>query len=119
MSKIYSSPSQELFSNNDKENNNLDFQLLIDYNNSSETNIKSLDQQNLPNRVKSKDTNLYQNINDNINKSNHYDINSENALTVPEKCRRCRANPPEIMCRECYPFIYFCSNCCNNLHSKK
>jgi len=119
MSKIYSSPSQELFSNSDKENNNLDFQLLIDYKNSSEKNIKSLDQKNMPDRVKSIDTNIYNNSN--INKSttseHHYDINSENALTVPEKCRRCRANPPEIMCRECYPFIYFCTNCSNNLHS--
>ena len=119
MSKIYSSPSQELFSNNDKENNYLDFQLLIDYKNSSEKKIKSLDQQNLPDRIKSIDTNIYNtnNINKSTTSEHHYDINSENALTVPEKCRRCRSNPPEIMCRECYPFIYFCSNCSNNLHS--
>ena len=86
MSKIYSSPSQELFSNNDKENNYLDFQLLIDYNNSSEKNIKSLDQQNLPDRIKNIDINIYNtnNINKSTTSEHHYDINSENALTVPE-----------------------------------
>ena len=42
---------------------------------------------------------------------------SDNILTIPEKCKRCRYNYVEIMCKECYPFIYFCSKCSQNLHS--
>ena len=45
------------------------------------------------------------------------EIKSNNILSKPEKCIRCRFNPVEIMCKECYPFIYFCSNCSQNLHS--
>ena len=51
------------------------------------------------------------------NKNDGKIINSNNILTKPEKCIRCRYNPVEIMCKECYPFIYFCSNCSQNLHS--
>ena len=51
------------------------------------------------------------------NKNDGKIINSNNILTKPEKCKRCRYNPVEIMCKECYPFIYFCSNCSKNLHS--
>ena len=40
MSHLYSSTKDHFVNNT--QNNNLDFPLLIDYNNSSETNIKSL-----------------------------------------------------------------------------
>ena len=44
---------------------------------------------------------------------------SNNILIIPEKCTRCRFHPSEIMCKECYPFIYFCSKCNENIHSNK
>ena len=105
MSHNYSSSSQEMFTNNSKENN-LDFPLLIDYQNSSERNINSLEQKNIQ-------ISKYINNNDEVN------ITNENIFKIPEKCRRCQANSPEIMCKDCYPFIYFCINCSNNLHSMK
>ena len=57
------------------------------------------------------------NINQKNNGKNIKENKYDNILTIPEKCRRCRSNPPEIMCKECYPFIYFCLNCNTNLHS--
>ena len=110
MSKNYSSPSQDVFLNNNK-NIDINFPLLIDYNNSSEKNIKSLTQNNIIKNSKYINTNK-ENINNTLN-----DNMRENILTVSDKCRRCRAHKPEIMCRECYPFIYFCLNCSYNLHS--
>ena len=115
MSQIYSCPSEDMLfnKNNQGSNSNLDFQLLIDYNNSSERNILSSTKNNILNNNKNNDINNFSN-----NNSNYLnDIKNENMLTVPEKCRRCRASPPQIMCKECYPFIYFCANCSNNLHS--
>ena len=44
---------------------------------------------------------------------------SNNILNIPEKCTRCRFHPSEIMCKECYPFIYFCLICSGNIHSNK
>ena len=112
MSDIYSFPSQEIFINKNLKENTFDFPLLIDYQNSLERNIKSLDKNNLLQVSKCINTN------DEINRNKiSKDNNTENIFKVPEKCRRCRTNPPEIMCKDCYPFIYFCINCSNNLHS--
>ena len=112
MSYIYSSPSQEILMNNSFKENNIDFPLLIDYQNSSERNIKSLDQNNIINESK------YIINNDEINNNKILNDNiTENIFKVPEKCRRCKTNPPDIMCKDCYPFVYFCINCSNNLHS--
>ena len=44
---------------------------------------------------------------------------SDDILSIPKKCKRCQANSVEIMCKECYPYIYFCLNCSQNLHSMK
>ena len=57
------------------------------------------------------------NINQMNNRKDIKESKYDNILTIPEKCRRCRSNPTEIMCKECYPFIYFCLNCNTNLHS--
>ena len=51
-----------------------------------------------------------------MNKENKTTL-SDNVLSIPEKCTRCRSNVIEIMCKECYPYIYFCLNCGQNLHS--
>ena len=53
----------------------------------------------------------FSNVNALKNKKEQKDILSDNILAIPKKCRRCRFNLVEIMCKECYPFIYFCSNC--------
>ena len=50
------------------------------------------------------------------NSVNNLNLN-ENILSVPEKCRRCQSKPPEVMCQDCYPFLYFCNNCNICLHS--
>ena len=66
---------------------------------------------------------MEENTDMNINKNETKNINeqegdlTDNILSIPEKCRRCRFNSVEIMCKQCYPFIYFCSNCSQNLHS--
>ena len=80
--------------------------MIADYNYSSESNIKPLSKNN-----------IFKKPNINYKENNNNYLNNENILKVPEKCRRCRTNPPEIMCKECYPFIYFCTNCSKNLHS--
>ena len=41
-----------------------------------------------------------------------YDI-----LTIPDKCLRCKSAQPTIFCKDCYPFIYFCENCDDHVHS--
>ena len=107
MAQINSSSSQNIINNFRKDY--LDFPLLIDYNNSYENNIKQL---NLNDGVKRSEPNYKE-----INKTNYLNNDKENILTIPEKCRRCRTKQPEIMCKECYPFIYFCSNCSKSLHS--
>jgi chromosome segregation ATPase len=58
----------------------------------------------------------FSNVNALKNKKEQKDILSDNILAIPKKCRRCRFNLVEIMCKECYPFIYFCSNCSKILH---
>ena len=110
MSQLYSPSSQEQFINN-IQNNNLDFPLLIDYNNSSERNIKSLTPNIYSENPKNK-ININENNNIYLKNKKSHDI-----FEIPEKCRRCRSKYPEIMCKDCYPFIYFCANCSNNLHS--
>ena len=57
--------------------------------------------------------------NENINfiSKNKKDILFENIITIPEKCKRCKLYQPEIMCKNCYPFIYFCLNCSDSIHS--
>ena len=57
------------------------------------------------------------NQNEMKNKNEQTEDLSHNILSIPEKCRRCHYNSVEIMCKQCYPFIYFCSNCSQNLHS--
>lgn len=34
-----------------------------------------------------------------------------------EICFRCKCNKAEIICKECYPFTQFCSNCDSSIHS--
>ena len=57
------------------------------------------------------------NKNEMKNKNEQTEDLTKNILSIPEKCRRCHYNSVDIMCKQCYPFIYFCSNCSQNLHS--
>ena len=57
------------------------------------------------------------NISEVKNKNEEKEVMSDNILTIPERCQRCRFNLTEIMCKDCYPFIYFCLNCNRYLHS--
>ena len=36
---------------------------------------------------------------------------------IPETCLRCKCSIPLIICQDCSPFIYFCSNCDLHIHS--
>jgi len=50
------------------------------------------------------------------NKNN--DINLEKiGIEIPEKCLRCKSSKPTVLCKECYPFVYFCDNCDNHIHN--
>ena len=59
---------------------------------------------------------LNTNTNEIKNKNEEKEV-YDNILSIPEKCQRCRFHSVEIMCKECYPIIYFCFNCSKNLHS--
>ncbi len=52
---------------------------------------------------------------ENLNSKN----NINNIITIPEKCLRCNLNSPSIICEDCYPLIYFCANCDENIHEMK
>ena len=69
--------------------------------------------------MESNNENKNPNININTNNiiSNKEQKIFDDILSIPEKCKRCKSNSVEIMCKECYPYIYFCLNCSQNLHS--
>ena len=53
----------------------------------------------------------------NLNNKNN-DSNLEKiGIEIPEKCLRCKSSKPTVLCKECYPFVYFCDNCDNHIHN--
>ena len=53
----------------------------------------------------------------NPSRNNHNNEDINDILTVPDKCLRCKSAAPTVFCKECYPFIYFCQNCDEHIHT--
>ena len=103
--------------NNDKNpTTNRNNKLFFDYNKvTTRENIENLE--NISPIISSNNNNcLTSKSNNSFNSFNFLNLN-DNILSVPEKCRRCQSKPPEVMCQDCYPFLYFCRNCNISLHS--
>ena len=97
--------------------NNHPNKLFFDYNKKSKIeNIENIE--NISPIITNKKNNnfLTSKSNNTLNNLNNLNLN-DNILSVPEKCRRCQSKAPEVMCRDCYPFLYFCKNCNISLHS--
>ena len=44
---------------------------------------------------------------------------SNEIISIPKLCTRCNIISPTIICGDCYPLIYFCSICDENIHEMK
>ena len=44
---------------------------------------------------------------------------SNEIISIPKLCTRCNIISPTIICGDCYPLLYFCSICDDNIHEMK